>query len=145
MLKKITFIALVPNTETLETKYTLYFLEREKNILLPIQITKEEATDLFRISREDLNYQPTVYDTFKRVLISSKIPLISITVYKYVNSIYYTYLNLVNGTNHMEINAKFSDALNLAKRFNVEVYIDSKILNEQGIKITKRLLKEALE
>ena len=141
MLTKIELIATIQNNP--ET-YTLYFFQKKDKVILPIKLPSSEIENLFQVSKEYKNSIPTVYDTFKRLIGCLEAALASITIYRFEQDIYYTYLNVNKDRNFLEINSGFTDAIAIAEKCNVPVFIDKNLLHKNGIKITNKLLKEAL-
>ena len=139
MYKRLHFIALIPK-ET--SRYTVYLFEQEEKIVLPVEIASESASKLLKPHTKAS--QPSIYNTMRRVIVGLKATLSSATIYQHNAGTFYTYLNLAQGKRNLELNCRFSDALNLVKRFEVPLYIDQEVLFSQGIRVSKKILRDAL-
>jgi len=144
MYKKLKFIALVPNSSYNNQKYTMYFLEKEEKIVIPIDIDKIEAKKILSLDNINLCNEPPIYDTTKRIIHCFDAKLTHISIYKYNDPIYYAYINLFRNGKYFEVNTKLTDAINLAKRFTAEIFVNKEILHKQGIKINQKMIKDAL-
>ena len=143
MLKELFVIAIVPSNK----KYTLYLYEKKEKYVIPVEFDKRAAA-LFLAqpgpNQKNRSY-PTVYNTVKRLICGLGANLISVTIYKYENDIFYAYLNVIFQNKHLEFNANICDALNIAKRFNSIIYIKEELLDKCGIKVSKKILRDALK
>ena len=144
MYKRVHFIALVPNYYSGSKNYTLYLFDKSEEVVVPMGITDQEALFYLTGQTGRCLSAPSVYDTLKRLVNSLKTRLVSITIYNYQDGIYYTYLNLLHGENHLEINIKFSDAFVLSRLFQAPLYMNYDVLLEKGIKVSKQIIKDAL-
>jgi bifunctional DNase/RNase len=121
MLKQIEFLSSVEGT--------LYLIEKSEKTVLPIPqaITK-----------------PQTPDTIRRILAAFGINIMNAKIYLQRDDVFYTYLTLSNCEKICEINLSFLDAINFTQDTNAPILIESEILDECGIKVTKQMLEEAL-
>ncbi len=144
MYKRIYLIALVPNSQSNSNAYTVYLFEKEEKIVLPVNLAKHEIRYLFKKRGHKFPLQQNIYDTTVRILLGLEAKVISVSIYKYQNQKFYAYLNIIHSKNYLEISIKFSDSLKIANRFEIPIFIRRDILLNEGIKVTKKLLKDAL-
>lgn len=144
MYTRIYFIALVPNSYEESEKYTMYFVQKEQKYLLPAEISQKQAETLFDAGKSPKTYEPDIYDTTKRLLAGLHAQMISITVYKSLKGTFYVYLNINHDKDALELNVSFTDAVILAQKFDVPIFIKKRILETKGIQVSEKLIKEAL-
>lgn len=144
MYKRVNYIALVPNYYKGSNHYTLYLMDRSEKVVMPVKVVDQEAVMFLTGKIGQHPASPHFYDTFKRLAGCFGAKLVSVTVYSYKDGVFYTYLNFVHKEKHLEVNAKFSDAFVLSRLCNTPLYINHEVLVERGIKVTKRLIKDAL-
>ncbi len=144
MYKRVHFIALVPSHQPGLKKHTIYLFDKNEKIVMPVEISNQEAI-FYLTGKTHLRHPiPHLYNTIKRLFSCFKIRLVSVTVYNFQEGILYTYLNLVFNQKHLEINVSFHDAFVLAMIYKSPLYIKNDILVEKGIKVTKETLRDAL-
>ena len=129
MQLKISLLAKIPNEE----KVTFYLLHKQPqktcNIVLPIEVINMATT--------------TLEDTYIRTLNALNAQIKSLNIYLYLEAIYYVYLNIEYNGRHFDINTTIDNALNmLTYQPTIDIYIEKDILDQEGIKITERMLKE---
>jgi bifunctional DNase/RNase len=114
-------------------------------VVLPIEIKNQEAVFYLTGKTPSSRTLSHIYDTAGTLFSCCGVKLVSITLYNYQDGVYYTYLNLVYKQEHLEINARFSDAFVLAKKLSAPIYIEGNVLEKRGIKVTKEVLRDALK
>jgi bifunctional DNase/RNase len=144
MYKRVQFIALVPNYYSGAKHYTLYLFEKEEKVVLPVKVRNQEAIFYLTGKTPASEVLAHIYDTVGTLFSCCRAKLVSITLYNYQDGIFYTYLNVVLGQKHLEINARFSDAFVLAKKLKAPIYINHGVLEKRGIKVTKKVIRDAL-
>ncbi len=87
---------------------------------------------------------PSVFGAIKALIEGFSAKLISVTVYKHQNELFYTYLNLICGEKHLELAMEFTDAFAVSRLFDAPLYMDHRVLVEQGIKVSKEIIRDAL-
>lgn len=143
MFKRLEVIALIPSHNQADS-YTLYLFQKESRMILPVGLTSDDIRRTFRRKNNDSQVNPEIYDTFKRVLLALGAKVICISIYNYAGGKFYTYLNLLVEKRHLEIHVGLADALGIAKTSNSPIFIRHRILEQQGIKVTAKLIKDAL-
>ena len=144
MYKQIFIIAIIPSDIAGRKKYTLYLFEKKHKYIIPIEVEQTAAGLL--LGKRDLNSpnHPSIYNTVKRLVSGLGGKVVSITVYKFENEKFYSYLNVVFQNKHLEFNIHIADAVNIAKRFEAPIFIKTELLEKCGIKVTKKILRDAL-
>lgn len=144
MFKRIYFIALVPNPKFENKKYTLYLFNKDEKIVVPVEIRNTEAL-MFLTGRTHVDLAaPSLFNAIKALIEGFSAKLISVTVYKHQNGLFYTYLNLICGEKHLELAMEFTDAFVVSRLFDAPLYIDHGVLVEKGIKVSKEVIRDAL-
>ena len=144
--KELIFIALVPDMTVDNTDsiiYTFYFYEKEDQIVVPIETSQDYANKFLGIHKQNTN--PNIYNTFFRLIKSLKLKIKDILIYKSSGGVLYTYLNINYEETLLEINCNFWDALLLSKLFGTKIFMNVEVLKTEGIKVTKKMIRDALE
>ncbi|MBI2148639.1 bifunctional nuclease family protein [Candidatus Woesearchaeota archaeon] len=84
---------------------------------------------------KSVDIRPTIHDTIVNVLENFNISLIMIKITDAKDDLYFSNIYFKSGNNLLNIDAKPSDAIALAVRTNVPVYIKESILVNYGTKI----------
>lgn len=130
--------------------FTLYFYEKESQAVLPIRadaVFAEKFLASYEKEKVTDSLNPSLFNTVTRIIRALQGYIESITIYKNDSGNFYCYLNISTNENEQifSVNCSFWDALILGKIFSARVLIDTAVLNLEGIKITKKLLKDALD
>jgi bifunctional DNase/RNase len=124
--------------------YTAYFFAREEKIVLPIEFAQEEVTYLLSLSKNKIARRQNIYETVIRIILGLGAEIESLSIYKYQDNEYYTYLNLKREGENLEVSLKFTDGLKIAKRAGASIYVKEEILENEGIKVNRQILRDAL-
>jgi len=139
MYIQVKLLAIVPTLETC----TVYFFYHGQNIVLPMKIKNCYLRFLLK-NIKNVSPAPDIYDTISRVISACNGYLQCVILYLYRDGIYYSYLRVGKGEKVLDINCSFEDSLVLSIALRVPFYINEDILQRQGFKITKELLKRSL-
>ncbi|MCK5537077.1 MAG: bifunctional nuclease family protein [Bacteroidales bacterium] len=124
--------------------YALILQEKDGQRRLPIIIGANEAQAI-AIKLEKLAPQrPLTHDLFLNFASAFGIQLIEVNIIKLKLSVFYSELVCVKDSTVIRIDARTSDAIALAVRFNSPIYTVEKVMEEAGIDIGV-LHKEAEE
>ncbi len=145
MTLKLELIALVPNGTENTNDYTVYFLEKEKSVVVPIGVSRHDAHEILLITNPYTTKQPNIHSSLIHLVTFCNGQIENIEFYKYADGLFYTYLNLKIEGKEIQLNIKPTDAINIARRCNKPILIDEEVLDISGIKITAETLREALE
>lgn len=100
---------------------------------LPIMVGIYEAEHLTLALQEVEVSRPLTYDLFVNILDSLKAEVIQVEVVSLKDETYYGNIAInINGTMH-NIDARPSDAMNLAIRLNVPIFVSEEVLDEAGL------------
>lgn len=144
MYKRIYFIALVPNTKFGVKKHTIYLFNREEKVVMPVEVRNMDALMFLTGKTHIDSHVPSIFKAVQTLIEGFSAKLISITVYRYQNGTFYTYLNLICGEKHLELAMEFTDAFAISRLFDAPLYIDHKVLVKKGIKVSKEIIRDAL-
>ena len=113
--------------------YALVLGEKEGNRRLPIIIGAFEAQAISVQLENMAPKRPLTHDLFKSFAESFEIKVEEVIVYNLVEGIFYAKIVCSNGSQQMEIDARTSDAIAIAVRFECPIYTYEFILSTAGI------------
>ena len=120
-------------SQTQSGAYALVLAEEEGERRIPIIIGGFEAQAI-AIELEDLKPpRPLTHDLFVNVAIAFKIEIIEVNIHQLEEGIFYSELLCDNGGTRIKIDARTSDAVALAIRFDCPIYTNERILSKAGI------------
>lgn len=120
-------------SQTQSGAYALILNESKGKRRLPIIIGGFEAQAI-AIEMENMKpSRPLTHDLFKNFADTFEIQLKEVIIYNLVEGIFYAKLICARDNNEVEIDARTSDAIALAVRFNCPIYTYEFILNSAGI------------
>lgn len=129
-------------SQTQSGAYALLLNESKGKRRLPIIIGGFEAQAI-AIEMENMKpSRPLTHDLFKNFAETFEIKIKEVIIYNLVEGIFYAKLICARDNNEVEIDARTSDAIALAVRFNCPVYTYEFILNSAGIVMEDDLAKE---
>ncbi|HXP52858.1 MAG TPA: bifunctional nuclease family protein, partial [Bacteroidia bacterium] len=129
-------------SQTQSGAYALILNEAKGKRRLPIIIGGFEAQAI-AIEMENMKpSRPLTHDLFKNFAETFEIQLKEVIVYNLVEGIFYAKLICARDNNEVEIDARTSDAIALAVRFNCPIYTYEFILNSAGIIMDEDVAKE---
>ncbi len=120
-------------SQTQSGAYALVLGESEGTRRLPIIIGGFEAQAIAIELEKMKPNRPLTHDLFKNFSESFGITVSEILIYNLVEGIFYAKLVCKNTENEIEIDARTSDAIALAVRFNCPIYTYEFILKSAGI------------
>jgi len=136
-VKQLCLIGSFPNESPVVNGYTLYLFCREEKVLLPINIgditTQNMLNSQLGIYKLLTNFVHFFHARFEKILISHK-----------DDDSYYAYVRLAKAKTVYDFLLPVEDAICLAVKLNIEMYIATELLYQDGIKITKELLASYL-
>jgi hypothetical protein len=120
-------------SQTQSGAYALVLGESSGSRRLPIIIGGFEAQAI-AIELEKMSpSRPLTHDLFKAFAQTFDITVNEVLIYNLVEGIFYAKLICTDGTREVEIDARTSDAIALAVRFNCEIFTYEFILKSAGI------------
>jgi bifunctional DNase/RNase len=120
-------------SQTQSGAYALVLGEAKGKRRLPIIIGGFEAQAIAIELEKMTPSRPLTHDLFKSFAESFSIELKEVLIYNLVEGIFFAKLICSNGANEVEIDARTSDAIALAVRFNCPIYTFEFILSQAGI------------
>jgi bifunctional DNase/RNase len=113
--------------------YTLVLGEADGKRRLPIIIGNFEAQAII-IELENMTpNRPLTHDLFKNFAMAFEINIDEVVIYKLHEGIFYSKLVCSNSEKQLEIDARTSDAVAMAVRFNCPIYTYEAILAQAGV------------
>ena len=135
-MKKITLdIVGLSYSQTQSGAYALVLGELGGRRRLPIIIGSFEAQAIAIEIEKMTPSRPLTHDLFKSFAEAYHISIQEIIIYNLVDGIFYSKLICTDGKKTLEIDARTSDAIALAVRFNCPIYSYEFILSSAGIVI----------
>ena len=129
-------------SQTQSGAYALVLGEEKGKRRLPIIIGGFEAQAI-AIELEKMTPQrPLTHDLFKSFATSFGIQVKEVVIYKLVEGIFFAKIICNNSDKEVDIDARTSDAIALAVRFNCNIYTYDTILSSAGITIEEEEMDE---
>ena len=120
-------------SQTQSGAYALVMGEDGGRRRLPIIIGSAEAQAIAIEIEKMTPTRPLTHDLFKSLAQAFNISLVEVIIYNLVDGIFYAKLICNDGKKTIEIDARTSDAIALAVRFNCSVYTYEFILSSAGL------------
>ena len=122
-------------SQTQPGTYALVLAESNGSRRLPIVIGAHEAQAIAIEIEKMVPSRPLTHDLFKSFAQSFKIRLEEILIYNLVDGVFYAKLICTDGVVMHEIDARTSDAIALAVRFDAPIYTYEFIMSVAGIAV----------
>ncbi len=130
-------------SQTQSGAYALVLGEEEGHRRLPIIIGGFEAQSI-AVELESMQpSRPLTHDLFRNFAIEFGVHIDEIVIYNLKEGIFYAKLVCSNGTETKEIDARTSDAIAMAVRFNCPIYTFEFILSQAGVVLDESGEEEA--
>lgn len=123
-------------SQTQSGAYALLLEHEETHIKLPVVIGNFEAQSISLGLEKDIHPpRPLTHDLFTRFIVSTNYKLVSVVIYQIVDGVFFSNINFKNLETEEELilDARTSDAVAMAVRFDAPIYTTSQVLNEAGI------------
>lgn len=124
--------AIVPSGST-SGAYSMVLKEVEGNRRLPIVIGQNEAQSIAIELEKMKPSRPLTHDLFKHLAQGFDIKLEEVLVYNLVEGIFFAKLVCSRAGDPVEIDARSSDAVALAVRFECPIFCYDHVMNEAGV------------
>ncbi|MPN43957.1 hypothetical protein SDC9_191518 [bioreactor metagenome] len=108
----------------------------ETNVKLPIVIGNFEAQSISLGLEKDIHPpRPLTHDLFSKFVTSANYELTSVIIYQIVDGVFFSNLNFQHKEtkNELILDARTSDAVAMAVRFDAPIYTTQQVLSEAGI------------
>lgn len=114
--------------------YALILNEINGQRKLPIVIGAFEAQSIAMAVEKDLKpSRPLTHDLFKDFADAFSIQIKKVIIHKLIDGVFYAYLVCVKNVEEKIIDARTSDAVSLAIRFNASIFTYASILEKAGV------------
>lgn len=123
-------------SQTQSGAYALLLEHEETGVKLPVVIGNFEAQSISLGLEKDLRPpRPLTHDLFTKFVNSTNYTLESVIIYQIIDGVFFSNLNFKNTENGEELilDARTSDAVAMAVRFDAPIYTTEQVLNEAGI------------
>lgn len=123
-------------SQTQSGAYALLLEHEESNVKLPVVIGNFEAQSISLGLEKDIHPpRPLTHDLFSKFVISANFELSSVIIYQIIDGVFFSNINFKNKTTNEEIimDARTSDAVAMAVRFDAPIYTTQQVLSEAGI------------
>src|SRR3989344_2010273 len=119
---------------------TIYLLEEETQTILPICVDSSSAESIILAQQNLILPRSRTHDLMKRLINCFGGKLNDVIIYDLEDDIFYAYLRLIRGTELVEIDARPSDAIAMALRYEVPILAKEDVLLRGGIKISENVM-----
>ena len=113
--------------------YALILSETDGNRRLPIIIGTFEAQAIALELESIKPPRPMTHDLLKNLILSYNSRVEKVVINDLNEGTFFAQIHYSNGNDKIELDARPSDAIALAIRFNASIYTSDKVLNEAGI------------
>lgn len=123
-------------SQTQSGAYALLLEHEETNVKLPVVIGNFEAQSISLGLEKDIHPpRPLTHDLFSKFVVSTNFTLSSVIIYQIIDGVFFSNINFKNNTSGEELilDARTSDAVAMAVRFDAPIYTTSQVLSEAGI------------
>lgn len=123
-------------SQTQSGAYALLLEHEETNVKLPVVIGNFEAQSISLGLEKDIHPpRPLTHDLFSKFVQSCGYTLSSVIIYQIQDGVFFSNINFLHKTNGEELvmDARTSDAVAMAVRFDAPIYTTDQVLNEAGI------------
>ena len=123
-------------SQTQSGAYALLLEHEETSVKLPVVIGNFEAQSISLGLDKDLTPpRPLTHDLISKFVNSTHYTLESVIIYQIIDGVFFSNLNFKNKDNGEELilDARTSDAVAMAVRFDAPIYTTEQVLNEAGI------------
>lgn len=121
---------------------TVYLFNKEQALLLPLKVSSYVANKIIELGKED-KARPDIYTLIYSMVSILKAEIKCIIIHNHLADIFYSYIRLKNSEQGIfDIDSKPSDAIAVALKSHVPIFVSSEVTDKTAIKITKEMLKK---
>jgi len=123
-------------SQTQSGAYALLLEHEETNVKLPVVIGNFEAQSISLGLEKDIHPpRPLTHDLFSKFVTCCSFTLTSVIIYQIVDGVFFSNINFKNNSSGEELilDARTSDAVAMAVRFDAPIFTTDQVLNEAGI------------
>jgi bifunctional DNase/RNase len=116
----------------------VFLTDKEGKKALPIWVGLLEANAIDKELNNIASPRPMTHDLLQSILTQVQVKVKEVKIVDLKDHTYYATLFLKSNKGVIEIDARPSDAIILALKFKIPIFVATKILDEQGIALTKK-------
>lgn len=123
-------------SQTQSGAYALLLEHEETSVKLPVVIGNFEAQSISLGLEKDIRPpRPLTHDLFSQFVNSVNYEMVSVIIYQIIDGVFFSNINFKNKETGEELvmDARTSDAVAMAVRFDAPIYTTEQVLNEAGI------------
>ena len=123
-------------SQTQSGAYALLLEHEETKVKLPVVIGNFEAQSISLGLEKDIHPpRPLTHDLFAKFVSITNYELVSVIIYQIIDGVFFSNINFKNKANNEELimDARTSDAVAMAVRFDAPIYTTPQVLSEAGI------------
>ena len=123
-------------SQTQSGAYALLLEHEDTNIKLPVVIGNFEAQSISLGLEKDIHPpRPLTHDLFSKFVLATHFEITSVIIYQIIDGVFFSNINFKNKTTEEELilDARTSDAVAMAVRFDAPIYTTQQVLSEAGI------------
>jgi len=128
-----------------EGGFLLVLKKVDSEEILPIAIGDNEGISILRELHKTPMPRPMTYELLNKIIKELGGKIEKITIDKLQNGIFYATIHIKQGNRKIKIDSRPSDAINVAIREKVKIFVEEKVFNEMKIEIKKEKKKEGLK
>lgn len=128
-------VADIRNAENPSEAYILVLKEKNGNKIMPVMIGWSEARSLvLAMNRNNVPRRPTTHDLFLSLADKASFRLLYIHIYQFEEGVFSSSVFIKNAENkEFEIDSRTTDAVTLALKCKIPIYITDEIFQEKSI------------
>jgi uncharacterized protein len=127
----------ISNVAVLDKRFIIFLKSDKDERVLPIFIDEQQAQSIIvRMNHVEIP-RPLTHDLFKTVLETLEYRVVRIEVSDVREDTFYARLVLEGSGNSFQFDARPSDAICLALRFDAPIFVDEKVMDKAGIIMTQ--------
>jgi uncharacterized protein len=132
----------ITNVAVLDKRFIIFLKSDMDERVLPIFIDEQQAQSIIvRINHVEIP-RPLTHDLFKTVLETLEYHVVRIEISDVREDTFYARLVLEGNGNSFQFDARPSDAICLALRFEAPIFVDEKVMEKAGIIMTRDNVQE---
>ena len=123
-------------SQTQSGAYALLLEHEETSVKLPVVIGNFEAQSISLGLEKDIQVpRPLTHDLFSKFVDTVGYELVSVVIYQIIDGVFFSNINFKNKESGEEfvMDARTSDAVAMAVRFDAPIFTTSQVLSEAGI------------
>lgn len=123
-------------SQTQSGAYALLLEDEETSVKLPVVIGNFEAQSISLGLEKDIHPpRPLTHDLFTKFVEATHYSLDSVVIYQIVDGVFFSNISFIHKETgeEMILDARTSDAVAMAVRFDAPIYTTQQVLNEAGI------------